>query len=372
MSWLPSLQPKRFSLKHRGEVCLNCAHALDISDRFCPSCGQRNSTKKINLKDLIEELFSSFFSYDSKLWRSLKLLFVKPGALPLAFVNGKRNQFTNPFRFFLSIAIIFFLVISLSIKEEDFEKLNFFGDEVTVEENDTKETTISPFIDGLKSGVDNEDIGTQEGNKAKTKTVYFLDSIQKNIDDKNSSIVETQFNDDKSEALQKAFKENNYLKFEEAIESGILEDNFLDWCMYRFFRGLMKTQQSVPSFLSFLLAKIPFFIFFFVPLFSIGYLVLFAGSGKKYVDHMVFNFNLSSFLLIIFALSLIVESYWDNGWFKLIFYLGIFFYTYKSIRNFYGHGRIVSFLKCAIIAFSYPISLFIFLMGLTVLSFAFY
>ena len=78
MKFLPSLKPKRFSSKYRGEECLNCQHPLDRSDAYCPSCGQPNSNKRIKLKDLIEELLGSLISYDSKLWQSLKYIFLKP------------------------------------------------------------------------------------------------------------------------------------------------------------------------------------------------------------------------------------------------------------------------------------------------------
>lgn len=371
MRWLPKCKPKRFSFQYRGEVCLNCSHPLDLSDKFCPSCGQRNSTKKINLKDLIEELFSSFISYDSKLWKSLKLLFLKPGALPLAYVNGKRNQFTNPFRFFLSIAIIFFLVISLSINEEDFEGFNFMSNDTYTEEKSNFENDTSE-VANLKD--ENIDLSNNAKNKKgnEVEMTSLKDSLLKKQINKKSPILDIDLEDDKTSALEKAFRKNAHLKYDEAVESGIIEDRFLDWCLYRFYRGLTKTQQSIASFLNFVLAKTPFFIFFFVPLFSIGNLLLFIGSGKTYVDHMVFNFNLSSFLLIIFAFSLLIGLYWESGLISLIFNLGIFYYTYKAIRNFYGNGRIASILKCTFIAVYYPISLFVFLLGLTALSFAFY
>lgn len=371
MRWLPKCKPKRFSFQYRGEVCLNCSHPLDVSDKFCPSCGQRNSTKKINLKDLIEELFSSFISYDSKLWKSLKLLFLKPGALPLAYVNGKRNQFTNPFRFFLSIAIIFFLVISLSINEEDFEGFNFMNKDSYAEEESNFENDTSIVAD-FKDMITDETNNLNDKRINKVEINSLIDSLQKRQGNKKSPVLDIDLKDNRTSALEKAFSNNQHLKYEEAVESEILEDRFLDWCLYRFYRGLTKTQQSIASFLNFVLAKTPFFIFFFVPLFSIGNLLLFIGSGKTYVDHMVFNFNLSSFLLIIFAFSLLIGLYWESGLLNLIFNLGIFYYTYKAIRNFYGNGRIASILKCILIAASYPISLFVFLLGLTALSFAFY
>jgi predicted amidophosphoribosyltransferase len=51
---------------YRGISCLNCNHPLDISDKFCPNCGQKNTTKRLALRDFIDEFLANFYAYDSK------------------------------------------------------------------------------------------------------------------------------------------------------------------------------------------------------------------------------------------------------------------------------------------------------------------
>jgi hypothetical protein len=369
MRWLPKLKPKRFSYKHRGEVCLNCKHPLDISDRFCPNCAQRNSKKKINLQDLISEFFASFLSYDSKLWQSLKLLFLKPGKLPLAYMDGKRNQFTNPFRFFLSIAIIFFLVASqYIIEDEDINKIEDGISKIGVELDSQTSSSQKDYFNELKDNIANQDMKKEDS----AEIISLIEKIESSAAQQEKPNNKKDSVPGKDEGLQKLLKENNYLKYEEAIAKELVKDSFSGWMKFRFHRGLAKIQKSFTGFLNFVIPKIPFFMFFFVPIFSILYSLLFIGSGKRYVDHMVFNFNLSSFLLIVFAVYLIITAYWNVDWLIYVFNLGIFYYTYRAIRNFYQQGRFASFFKSFFIALSFPFSLFIFLTGLTFLSFIFY
>ena len=50
--------------KYRGTQCLNCETQLDVSEKFCHACGQLNSTKKLTIRDFIEEFFANFYAYD--------------------------------------------------------------------------------------------------------------------------------------------------------------------------------------------------------------------------------------------------------------------------------------------------------------------
>ena len=107
---------------YRGLKCLNCNHPLDISDKFCPNCGQKNTTKRLNLKDFVDEFLANFYAYDSKVKRTIVSLFTKPGIAARDFINGKRMYYANPFRFYLSISLIYFIFNGIVTK---------FGNETT-------------------------------------------------------------------------------------------------------------------------------------------------------------------------------------------------------------------------------------------------
>lgn len=90
----------RYELRYRGDQCLNCGHLLDASDKYCPNCSQANSTKKLTLKDFMDEFFSGLINYDSKLLKTLTALLARPGTITKDYINGKRVTYTNPFDFY--------------------------------------------------------------------------------------------------------------------------------------------------------------------------------------------------------------------------------------------------------------------------------
>ena len=151
---------ERYRLQYRGVDCLNCGHPLKLTDKYCPNCSQANSTKKLTLLDFFEEFFANYFSYDSKLWRTLTALLLKPGKITRAYIDGKRLSYTNPFRFLLSLAIVYFLIISFN---SEFESWNKFGSE-----------NNAPIFD-LKSQIDNLEFKNEEEKK---QTLAELDSLK--------------------------------------------------------------------------------------------------------------------------------------------------------------------------------------------------
>ncbi|MEP5911887.1 MAG: DUF3667 domain-containing protein, partial [Flavobacteriaceae bacterium] len=121
----------RYELKFRGTECLNCGHLLDISDKYCPNCSQVNSIKKLVLRDFWDEFFSSLINYDSKLLKTLYTLLIKPGTITKDYIRGKRIAYTNPFRFLLSLAFLFFLMVTYN---NSFSNLDDLGLEDKIEQ----------------------------------------------------------------------------------------------------------------------------------------------------------------------------------------------------------------------------------------------
>jgi hypothetical protein len=92
--------------------CRNCDAAL--SGRFCANCGQAAGVHVPSTPELIHEALEGITHSDSRLWRTLRLLWFKPGKLTQEFVAGRRAAYLPPFRLYLVMSILFFLVVSFS------------------------------------------------------------------------------------------------------------------------------------------------------------------------------------------------------------------------------------------------------------------
>ena len=92
--------------------CLNCGAAL--TGRYCANCSQAADVHVPSTRDLLHEALEGLTHSDSRLWSTLSLLWFVPGKLTQEFIAGRRAAYLPPFRLYLVLSVIFFLVASLS------------------------------------------------------------------------------------------------------------------------------------------------------------------------------------------------------------------------------------------------------------------
>src|SRR5258708_556721 len=90
--------------------CKNCDAVL--LGRFCANCSQAADVHVPTTLELVHELLEGITHSDSRLWRTLATLWFKPGKLTEEFVAGRRVAYLPPFRLYLILSIIFFLMLS--------------------------------------------------------------------------------------------------------------------------------------------------------------------------------------------------------------------------------------------------------------------
>lgn len=94
-------------------TCPTCLTTLATG--FCPECGERAPhPRELTLRGLAEQFFHGISSVDSKLLRSLRTLITAPGALTVAYLEGRRMPYLRPFPLFLLANVLFFAIQSLT------------------------------------------------------------------------------------------------------------------------------------------------------------------------------------------------------------------------------------------------------------------
>lgn len=104
----PPLQPAPVD----GPFCRNCGARADVS--YCPVCGQETRIEMPTVGHFIAEFAEQTFALQGQLWRTLQSLLLKPGALTLEYVAGRRQRYVRPLRLYLALSILFFAVLGLS------------------------------------------------------------------------------------------------------------------------------------------------------------------------------------------------------------------------------------------------------------------
>lgn len=382
-----SYTPARKQFRYRGQHCMNCEQPLDTSDKYCPNCGQLNSNKRVTFTDLFDEFFGSLISYDSKLRQTLKALLLKPGKITREYIAGKRASYTNPFRFLLSLCIVYFLMIGYTT---NFEKLNTTTNPAVEMLNEDPKKAES-IIDSLeKKGILTGDINGRittgkstdsihiplDSIKSATTTLALLNFRKDSIARVNPKAYYNEVVNDSTGGIERfaafvqfyyrTIKHEHYNSEEEVramLPTG-LEGSEL-WA-FRIGKSSYRVSKEPGTFLNTAISRLPFFIFFFLPVFALFIWLLYIRKPFHYMDHLIFSFHCQSLFIILLMFSVVIEwlSGFNLNWIAVLLFS---FYLYKAMRAFYQQGRLKTIVKFLILntifVFLASISIAIFLSG---------
>ena len=301
---------KRKDQSYRSDKCLNCNTPLDVSEKYCHYCGQLNSTKKITVSDFFEEFFSNFYAYDSKLRNTFYFLFSKPGFVAKQIVDGKRQTFANPFRLFLSITILFFIIDN--IHENSSAKAN--------RNSSSTETKADDFV---------------LSKKFHTDSIYTSKEILKD----STSIIDVYYYQITS-FRNYSLKNSNHSS-KEAFKNLQYKDNRLNRFLYNKAQSL-KSNNLKREIGDYFISKLPFLIFISLPFITLIFWLVFYTKKYNFADHLVFTYTFYTFLFIILFINTLL-SFISNNLYEIIL-IGSFLilfpiYLYKSLRYFYENQR---------------------------------
>ena len=92
-------------------TCANCG--ASVPGRFCGNCGQRLHGPIHSVWHFVAEATEDLTHADSRLWRTLLALLVKPGFLTREFLDGRRASYLPPLRLYLVLSVLFFLLATI-------------------------------------------------------------------------------------------------------------------------------------------------------------------------------------------------------------------------------------------------------------------
>ncbi len=341
-------------LKERQEKnCLNCN--AEVQGRFCHNCGQENIETKESVWHLVAHFFKDITHFDGKFFSSLKYIFTRPGFLSSEYMAGRRASYVNPVRMYVFTSAFFFLLFFSIIKVDDktiIHDIELNGKTLTqVEAMDS--LTFMNYIKklGKESGKDLTKM------KRSDFKLYFDSVVIKG----SISFTNTDY--------------RSRVEYDSVLQAGNNKDGW-------FKRALIYKQielnekyhneggNAVKEYGNMLLHSLPQMLFILLPLFALVLKMLYIRRKTYYyVDHGIFSihFYIFSFIMMLFIFGM--ERLNDNlewpaiRFIKLAMGLGVFFYLYKAMRNFYMQRRaktIFKFLLLSLLIFFTVMVLFLF------------
>ena len=324
-----------------GEMpeCLNCgAH---MRGQYCGHCGQRGSNRLISLWELVRDAFGDIFELDSRLWQTLVPLLIKPGLLTHDYLQGRRARYMPPFRMYLVLSLLFFLVAFFNPRETF---SIFYDPAVLAEVEAERQLRADEEMDEVMEDLAADGIivgGGQVPDEAREEVEDLEDGFNIRIND--DGLAETgceidDFDIDGPEWLKRRLTPDRVLRVCEQIR-----------------------KDNGRQFLSNLVDNIPVALIVLLPLMAIVLKALYPLSRRYYVEHLLFFVHFHAFFFLILVLQILLsrltallpvpEAIGTLVIIAAAFYVPV--YLFISMRCVYGQSRFLTSLKYIVLTVSY-------------------
>ena len=321
-----------------GEMpqCLNCG--THLRGQYCGNCGQRARSRLISLWELVRDAFGDLFELDSRLWKTLLPLLARPGMLTDDYLQGRRARFMPPFRMYLVLSLLFFLVAFFDPQEsfgifyepqsQEQATETTEDEEVPPAGNDTP-AELQEVLDELaEEGIITDDVAGDG-------------DINIRIDDDGSASAGCEMEDfsvDGPEWLQRRLTRERVQRICKQVK-----------------------QDDGRQFIGNVLDNIPVALIVLLPIMAFVLKALYPLSRRYYVEHLLFFVHFHSFFFLILILMILLgrinaalgipEAIGVLIIIAASFYIPV--YLFVSMRRVYGQGRLMTTLKYTVLSVAY-------------------
>ncbi len=372
------------------ENCLNCGEVL--TGQHCAHCGQRAKVRVLSLWGMTRDLLGDVLDWDSRIWRTLRPLAFSPGKLTQNYLRGRRASYTPPFRMYVLLSVAFFVVattgtdpgssLHFTVDEKGGASLQIAGDgdeqesaSASAHEAAAAKATTPPAA-AMPASTPESDGTRPSGTATPVAPTPALDAETSRLVE---NIVKRMPEQDRVRARQELTKN---LTTVPPADLGVVNKLMKDPCGKENLKfdvpwgkeyepqlrqACEKIWSDTPSFGRALFQNIPKMMFIFLPLIAVVMYVLYIGSGRYYVEHLLFVVHFHAFFFLGGLVFLLTERV---GWLApgtsfatgantvanflmTVYSLYVPIYLYIAMRRVYGQGRIVTFAKYSALGVAY-------------------
>jgi hypothetical protein len=243
---------------------------------------------------------------DSRLWRTLAALMLKPGFLTREFIAGRRARYLPPLRLYLVLSVVFFLWASAT--QTSLRALT-----VTTHDNGTPTAALTPLAGESTSVFSPALPGESREQRAERICGKLFD-----------------YDGPWRERVVRAWRRSC---------PRMVEDNG---------RSLQEAYVH----------NVPRAMFLFLPLLAAVMRLMYLRPRRYYVEHLLLFVHNHAFVFLVVLLAWPASSLLPVGgtWLRTAVILYIPWYMYRSMRVVYGQGRVLTLAKLVVLSFFYLVS----------------
>jgi hypothetical protein len=287
--------------RRKFNECPNCTYQFSGVNNYCPNCGQENHNLNVPFSHVALEVLEGTLHFDTKIFRTAKLLLFKPGRLTELFIQNKRADFVPPIRLYVFISFIFFLVIAAVSSHEPANEKG-----------------------GIRIGA--LSVGGQEKKSFRIADMATMQDARLAAQVRNSGFEATEFNKNLARKIGKFFASSEE------------EQN------HKIFKN------------------VSLLMFALMPLFGLIVQSVYFRQKKNYIQQLIFSVHFHCFAFLVFSIAFLLGRFTHLEVFGTpAFYISIL-YLLLALRYLFKQSWGLTILKTSYIVAVYVLTLALFML----------
>jgi hypothetical protein len=289
--------------KAPAPFCENCG--ASVPARYCGVCGQRLEPPIHSLGHFLKVATEDLTHADSRLWRTLWALLMKPGFLTREFLHGRRARYLPPVRLYLVLSVVFFIWLAAKPHEQV----------VGVSTSDGHVSNMH-IVDLEAEGIQSPTAGTKSKETPEQERALRCSRMD----------------------YQGPWKARVAPLLKRGCERTAADNG----------RALIES----------FMHNLPRAMFVFLPLMAAVMMLLYWHPRHYYVEHLLFLVHNHAFAFVILMLAGVLGTLLPSvsgliGWATTLY---VAWYLYRATRVMYGQGRARTLSKLAFMSFVYLVA----------------
>ncbi len=278
-------------------------------------------------------------------------------------------RYANPFRFYLTVSVMFFLIVGAT---ESYDKFNEFR------KGKVKEETISSDFMKAKNALDssstkfktnlNEALkdldSTERAQIIKKIPTIASDSLdKKNL--KNTKGVSRRNNGIQISGLgnwdkfSDFYDKNKDMEIDDALDSLNVEKTFWNRFSYsrvKLIHDIAKDNNKKQEMIKQIISYLSISLFILLPIFTLFLKFFYLRRKFTYVEHLVFVFHTQTVFFLLLTIFYLLNHYSAQSYAIPIFLLLFLIYLFLAMKKFYNQGYFKTFFKFIFINMSFTLT----------------
>jgi hypothetical protein len=350
-----------------GQACRNCGTPL--LGPHCYKCGQPVKGLVRHFTSIVGDFLDSVFDFDSRTFRTLWPLFVRPGWLTCEYFEGRRVRYVSPLRLFFFLSIVTFFLAQLTI-EASSDGMIVGSDGIS---GATTEAEVIRERDEALADLREAraDAGDEPGSG--TALAAAERAVNRQADRRLAELRgEAPPDADDDEGLQIRFNDDPWDPETNPVEIAWLPAFADDWVNRNIGRArdnIAELQDDPERFKNALLGTIPSTLFVLLPVFAVLLKLAYAFRHRMYMEHLIVALHSHAFLCLALLGVFVVMALRDwlapqggvlrvlLGFVEFLLFAWMPVYLLLMQKRVYQQGWPMTLLKYALLGTAYMVLL---------------